>query len=141
MGLILGWLLKFMGSSAFDSIGKWLTSVSNDSATKFVAATGAEKDVVVAQMQTNAAVYHDQAMLAQTRSSLWWMNFLVFLAAIGPVTHFTSVFFVSTIPALHWVVDAVPKAYAEQEFKVIATIVGYSIANNGINIIGKFARK
>jgi hypothetical protein len=95
-------------------------------------AIGAERDVVVAQLQASAAAYHDRsAMLA----GMWWAHVLIVAALAPPIWHQSLVMLDSCplLPGLadgwvpwivphqvgSWRVAALPGAYVDHEWQVI----------------------
>ena len=71
------------------SLLAYLGKLSDADVQKFKAATGAERDVIVAQLSANAAAYHDRVRLM---AGFGWAQFLIVLAVLPPILHQGLVF-------------------------------------------------
>ena len=118
------------------TIGK----LSDNDTARLKSAIGAEKDVVVAQLQASAAAYHDRAALLY---GLWWVHVLIF-AALAPAIWHEGLVMLDSCPLLpgfdgwlpsivehrigSWRVAALPGAYADHEWQLIMALLGIQSA-------------
>jgi hypothetical protein len=132
------------------TIGK----LSDNDTAKLRTAIGAERDVVVAQLQASAAAYHDRsAMLAE----MWWTHVLIVAALAPPIWHQGLVMLDSCplLPGLadswlpwivphqvgSWRVAALPGAYADHEWQLIMSLLGIQSALIGGGSFLRWLRK
>jgi hypothetical protein len=132
------------------TIGK----LSDNDTAKLRTAIGAERDVVVAQLQASAAAYHDRsAMLA----GMWWAHVLIVAALAPPIWHQGLVMLDSCplLPGLadgwlpwivprevgSWRVAALPGAYADHEWQLIMSLLGIQSALIGGGSFLRWLRK
>ena len=111
-------------------------------ADKFKAATGADRDVAVAQIQGNAAAWHDRVDLYKSARSL---QFLIVLTLIWPIMHQSMIYldsslcnsqakreheclFVGRILGMPWQIAKAPSPYDEREWLMIASLLGINTA-------------
>lgn len=129
-------------SGVVKEVGAYLGKVSDNKTSVAVAETNATKEVDLAGIQAGAAELHEQIDLAKLRWGWWGERYLMLAAALGPVAHSDAVYF-DSIPFWHhavgsWGIARAPGVYEGQELKVIAAVVGYSVARAGISaLIGK----
>ena len=119
------------------TIGK----LSDNDTARLKSAIGAEKDVVVAQLQASAAAYHDRAALLYGMS---WVHFLIFATLAPCIWHHGLVILDSSplIPGLgdgwlpgivehkvgSWKVAALPGDYSSHEWQLIMALLGVQSA-------------
>jgi hypothetical protein len=118
--------------------------ISDDKATEFTAAAGAEKDVLVAQLQANSTAYPARVSLLR---GMFWLQFVLMFAYVGPVWHMLLVF-LDSCPFLplwtwrHWFelaphvvgswrVPALPGNYGTEEWEIVASLLGIQTAAVG----------
>jgi hypothetical protein len=150
--------LGALGDSFFKPFLAHLDTAAKIDADKFKAATGAERDVVIAQTQANSAAFHEQREEAKARWGHWSTKLLIFCAAFPPIMHSGAVyldsipfpylawqtwwFAVQTHVQGSWAVARAPGVYEGQELTIIAAVVGYQLGQTAIGgLIGRFSRK
>ena len=97
--------INFFSSSAFGSIVNSVTGVvgklSDDKAAEFAAASGAEKDVLVARMQADSQAYQARVSLYR---GMFWLQFALLATYVGPLWHSMLVYLDSCpfLPLFTW---------------------------------------
>jgi len=136
---IIGGVIQWITGPLLGYLGK----LSDNDTARFKAATGADRDVLVAQLQANAAAWHDRAaMLSGLRVTQW----LIF-AALAPALYHQALVFLDSCPFFgipyfahaqgSWRVAALPGPYGEREWSLIASLLGIQ---TGLVGIGSFMR-
>jgi hypothetical protein len=141
-------IINFFSSSAFGSIVNSVTGVvgklSDDKAVEFGAASGAEKDVLVARMQADSQAYQARVSLYR---GMFWLQFALLAAYVGPLWHSLLVYldscpFLPVFTWAHWFelaphvvgswrVGALPGNYGTEEWQTIASLLGIQTAAVG----------
>jgi hypothetical protein len=133
--------LGTLGDAFFKPFLAHLDTAAKIDADKFKQATGAERDVVLAQMQANSAAFHEQQQLAALRWGWWGTRWLLVAAALPPIVHSGAVYLDSTF-RFGWAIARAPGVYEGQELTIIAAVVGYQLGQTAIaGLFGRFARK
>jgi hypothetical protein len=128
-GTILNATLRFFGK------------LSDNATAQLGTAVGAQRDVILAQLQTGVAAYQARASLIY---GLWWCQVLLFAAYAPPVWHLGLVMLDSCplLPGLYdgwlpwivphqvgsWSVAKLPGAYGEHEWEIVKSLLGIQLA-------------
>ncbi len=121
--------LSTIGDSFFKPFLAHLDSIAQVDADKFKTATGADRDVAIAQTQAAVAAYHDRAGMKVTQ----W---LIAIALLPPLMHSGAVY-LDTTPfwtphGAHvvgsWDVPKAPAPYDEREWLMISSLLGIQAA-------------
>lgn len=114
----------------------FLGKLSDNKTTVTVAETQANATIDVAALKTAAIELHEQNENFKLRWGWWGERYLMLFAALGPVIHSNAIYFDSIPfwrhPVGSWGIARAPGVYEGQELKVIAAVVGYSVARAGI---------
>ncbi len=133
--------LGTLGDAFFKPFLAHLDTAAKIDADKFKEATGAERDVIIAQTQASASAYHEQMQLNALRWGWWGFRWLLVAAALPPVIHSGAVYLDSTFK-FGWAIARAPGVYEGQELTIIAAVVGYQLGQTAIGgLIGRFSRK
>jgi hypothetical protein len=138
-GLVSG-IIQWITGPLLTYLGK----LSDAEVAKFKAATGAERDVIIAQLQANAGAYHDRtALLGGMRATQY-----LIVAALAPALFHQGLVILDSCPFLplpwfpphvigSWRVPALPAPYADREWAMIAALLGIQ---TGLVAAGSFLR-
>lgn len=143
MSGIIGGLIQFITGPLLAYLGK----LSDNDTAKFKAATGADRDVMVAQLQANAAAWHDRAaMLGGMR-----VTRLLIFAALAPALYHQALVFLDSCPFFglpvlahvqgSWKVAALPGPYGEREASLIAALLGIQTGLVGLGSYMRYLHK
>jgi hypothetical protein len=140
---ILGGIVSFISGPLIAYLGK----LSDNDTAKFRAATGAERDIMVAQLTANAAAWHDRAALLSGLR----MTQLLLLAALAPALYHQALVFLDSCPFFglpyfahaqgSWKVAALPGPYADREWALIASLLGIQTGLVGVGSYLRYLRK
>lgn len=142
---VVGWLLPLLGNSFLKPVLDYLTTRQNVDAEKFKAATGAERDVALAQLQAEIAANAQRAAMASMFFGWWVTRWLIGIMLAFAVAHQCAVF----LDSMCWITAArphggcgfgfpkLPAPYDEREWLLISTLFGIQQVPNAI---AQFAR-
>lgn len=142
----IGWSMLTGGgvSDVVKEVGSYLAKASDNKTALERDKVGAEVTLDVAALTAHTKEQEDANDLRKYRWGWWGERYLMLFAALGPVIHSNAVY-LDCIPFWHhevgsWAIAKAPGQYAGQELKVIAAVVGYSVARAGVaGLIQRFA--
>jgi hypothetical protein len=133
-------LLPLLGNSILKPVLDYLTARQNVDLEQFKAATGAERDVLLAQLQAEVAANAQRAAMASTFFGWWLTRWLIGIMLACAIAHQCAVF----LDSLCWVTAArphggcgfgfpkLPPPYDEREWLLISTLFGIQQVPNAI---------
>ena len=89
---VVGWLLPLLGNSFLKPVLDYLSTRQNVDLEKFKAATGAERDVLIAQLQAEVAANANRRAMASMFFGWWLTRWLIGVMLACAVAHQCAVF-------------------------------------------------
>jgi hypothetical protein len=142
---VLGWLLPLLGNSILKPVADYLTTRQNVDLEKFRTAVGADRDVLLAQLQAEIAANATRAAMASMFFGWWLTRWLIGLMLACAVAHQCLVFVDSmcwqTVLRPHggcgFGFPKLPPPYDEREWLLISTLFGIQQVPNAIAALGQ----
>jgi hypothetical protein len=141
---VIGWLLPLLGNSILKPVADYLETRQNVDLEKFRTAVGAERDVLLAQLQAEVAANATRVQMASMFFGWWLTRWLIGICLACAVAHQCAVF----LDSMCWATAArpyggcgfgipkLPAPYDEREWLLISTLFGIQQVPNAIAAFG-----
>lgn len=142
---VIGWLLPLFGNTILKPVLAYLEARQDVDLEKFRTAVGAERDVLLAQLQAEIAANATRASMASMFFGWWLTRWLIGIMLAFAVAHQCAVF----LDSLCWATalrphggcglgfPKLPPPYDEREWLLISTLFGIQQVPNAIAALGR----
>jgi hypothetical protein len=141
----IGWLLPLLGNSFLRPVLDYLQSRQNVDLEKFRSAVGADRDVLLAQLQAEIAANATRAAMASMFFGWWLTRYLMGFMLAFAVAHQCAVF----LDSMCWAnvlrphggcgfgFPKLPAPYDDREWLLISTLFGIQQVPSAIAALGR----
>lgn len=142
---IIGWLLPLLGNGVLKPVLDYLNARQDVDLEKFRTAVGADRDVLLAQLQAEIAANATRAAMASMFFGWWLTRWVMGILLACAAAHQCAVFLDSMCwaTALHphggcgFGIPKLPAPYDDREWLLISTLFGIQQVPNAIAALGR----